>query len=136
MVENLESNPLYRKYEEEKSLLELYGHVSSLTYEEWLEAKRQNNVKESINYWMSKCASLQQEVDMLNEKLANTSAIKWQTGKPPCYGDYLVTMSNGQVCHDTYTLGNFGNFIWEHEYERQAKVISWCKISDIKPPQQ
>lgn len=40
MKSNLASNALYRKYEEEKSLLETYGHVSILTYEEWLETKK------------------------------------------------------------------------------------------------
>ncbi len=43
MTENTALNALYRQYEDEKRRLELYGHVSSLTYEEWLEIKKNNN---------------------------------------------------------------------------------------------
>lgn len=42
MTENTALNALYRQYEDEKRRLELYGHVSSLTYEEWLEIKKNN----------------------------------------------------------------------------------------------
>lgn len=127
MVGNLASNALYRKYEEEKSLLELYGSVSSLTYEEWLEAKKQNNVKESINYWMSKCVSLQQEVDVLNEKLANASLIKWRTGEPKKTGGYLITTKTGVVCHDYWfcSIKKWERHLWD--------VLAWCPLSDIQP---
>lgn len=43
MSENTELNALYRQYEDEKQRLELYGHVSILTYEEWLECKKSTN---------------------------------------------------------------------------------------------
>lgn len=43
MIENTTLNALYRQYEDEKRRLEMYGHVSSLTYEEWLEIKKDNN---------------------------------------------------------------------------------------------
>ena len=42
MTENTALNALYRQYEDEKRRLELYGHVNSLTYEEWLECKKNN----------------------------------------------------------------------------------------------
>lgn len=75
-------------------------------------------------------------VDWADKELANASVIHWQTGKPPCHGDYLVSMSNGEVCHDRYTMGNYGESIWQYEYDRRSKVIAWCNIGDIKPPQQ
>lgn len=43
MTANTTLNALYRQYEDEKRRLELYGHVSCLTYEEWLEIKKNNN---------------------------------------------------------------------------------------------
>lgn len=39
MTENIALNTLYGQYEDGERRLELYGHVSSLTYEEWLEIK-------------------------------------------------------------------------------------------------
>ena len=83
MTGNLASNALYRKYEEEKSLLETYGHVSSLTYEEWLETKKTNKTMEST--------------------------IKWQIGVPKKKGVYLLTLKNQAVCIDH--LGN--NHVWK-----------------------
>ena len=86
-------------------------------------------MKEDINYWMSKCASLQQEVDVLNEKLANVSVVKWQTGEPPINGVFLVVYK-GYVC------------VFERSREFwifHGKIISdkdttaWCKLSDIQP---
>lgn len=41
MVKNPALNALYRQYEDEKQRLELYGRVSSLTYEEWLKKNKQ-----------------------------------------------------------------------------------------------
>jgi hypothetical protein len=41
MIVNTSPNALYRQYEDEKRRLELYGHVSSLTFEEWLEIKKE-----------------------------------------------------------------------------------------------
>lgn len=107
MAGNLSSNALYRKYEVEQSILE------------------------SINYWMSKCASLQQEVDVLNEKLANANFIKWQTVEPPTNGVFLVVYK-GCVC----AFERKRDFWMFH-----GKIISdkdttaWCKLSDIKPYQ-
>ena len=49
-----------------------------------------NLMMEDINYWMSKCVSLQQELDIANEKLANVSIIHWHTGEPKKKGEYLV----------------------------------------------
>lgn len=42
MVKNTALNALYRQYEDEKQRLELYGHINSLTYAEWLESKKNN----------------------------------------------------------------------------------------------
>lgn len=61
MLQNNAINALYRQYEEEKSRLELYGHVSSLTYEEWLEIKKQHK-ENSLNHERSKHNNQRSEV--------------------------------------------------------------------------
>lgn len=38
-------NQLQIKFEQEKQQLERYGHVSSLTFEEWLTAKENTKIK-------------------------------------------------------------------------------------------
>lgn len=48
MIENNTLNALYRQYEDEKCRLEMYGHVSILTYEEWLEIKKNNYERSKI----------------------------------------------------------------------------------------
>lgn len=90
-------------------------------------------MNEDINYWMSKCASLQQEVDVLNEKLANISAIKWQTGEPKEGGLYVVTNYKGEIEIDRYEKAatiDYGVFA-----KSQTGVRAWYKLSDIKPYQ-
>lgn len=49
---NTALNALYRQYEEEKLRLELYGHISSLTFEEWLEVKqhKENSLEDERSY--------------------------------------------------------------------------------------
>jgi hypothetical protein len=42
MVKNTALNTLYIQYEDEKQRVELYGHINSLTYAEWLESKKNN----------------------------------------------------------------------------------------------
>ena len=87
-------------------------------------------MKEDINYWMSKCASLQQEVDVLNEKPSNESLIKWQTGELKESGIYLVTTSNNMV-----RTAYWNNSCWlfnDLPFSTQ-KVKAWCKLSDIQP---
>ena len=117
MISNLASNALYRKYEEEKRLLELYGHVSSLTYEEWLETKKTNKTMEST--------------------------IKWQTGEPKENGTYLVTYRFGHYTIENtmekiYDI-SIGTSYWVsfwHNYDDEhsdCRVIAWCKLSDIEP---
>lgn len=44
MLQNNTINALYHQYEREKAKLEMYGHVSSLTYEEWLEIKKREKL--------------------------------------------------------------------------------------------
>lgn len=106
MISNLASNALYRKYEEEKSLLELYGHVSSLTYEEWLETKKTNKTMEST--------------------------IKWHTGEPKENGEYLVTLEDGSVCRDEWRELYCEDDIKCWVYN-EGEVAAWCKLSDIEP---
>jgi len=106
MEGNLASNALYRKHKEDESLLE------------------------SINYWMSKCAFLQQEVDVLNEKLANASVIKWKTGEPKENGIYLVTTTRGIV---RTAYWNTCCWLINDLPFSTLKIKAWCKLSDIQP---
>lgn len=88
-------------------------------------------MKEDINYWMSKCASLQQEVDVLNEKLANVSIIHWQTGEPEENGEYLVSLEDGSVCRDEWRELYCEDDIKCWVYN-EGEVTAWCKLSDIE----
>lgn len=60
------------------------------------------------------------------------SKIKWQTGCPEQSGNYIVTMSTGEV-----TSKEFYNPYTSHSYwegvEENDEVIAWCPISDIEP---
>lgn len=89
---------------------------------------------DNINYWMSKCASLQQEVDVLNEKLANASVIKWQTGEPKENDVYFVSLVFGNS--EVTTLLNYYRGVWlnfkSSEFPSEF-VIAWCKLSNIEP---
>lgn len=60
MLQNNAINALYRQYEEEISRLELYGHVSSLTYEEWLEIKKQHK-ENSLNHVLTRWKGMKLE---------------------------------------------------------------------------
>ena len=88
---------------------------------------------EDIDYWVAKCASLQQEVDVLNEKLANTRVIKWQTGVPNSSGRYLVTyrsLKTGEVNINALDWFSISGDWFGGKY---LEVIAWCKLSDIQP---
>lgn len=87
------------------------------------------NLYDDINYWVAKCASLQQEVDVLNEKLANASVIHWQTGKPKESGIYLVTTSNNMV---RTAYWNNGCWLFNDLPFITQKIKAWCKLSDIE----
>lgn len=60
------------------------------------------------------------------------SKIKWQEGCPEQSGNYIVTMSTGEV-----TVKEFYNPYTSHCYwegvEENDEVIAWCLISDIEP---
>ena len=87
------------------------------------------NLYDDINYWISKCASLQQEVDVLNEKLANASVIKWQTGEPKESDEYLVTDVNGLINITSFAVG------YKPDEEKfKYGIKAWCKLSDIVEP--
>jgi hypothetical protein len=87
-------------------------------------------MNEDINYWVAKCASLQQEVDVLNEKLANASVIKWHTGEPKEGGYYLITTDCGRITTDLWRIFPNRNY-WE--FRGKFDIKAWCKLSDIQP---
>ena len=99
----------------------------------WLAADK-NQIGNARN-WMSKCATLQQEVDALNEKLANVSIIKWQEETPCEECLCLVTLDDGSVHFDLFTQDEVycGNEVWGWANNLIADVIAWCKLSDIQP---
>lgn len=80
---------------------------------------------EDINYWMSKCVSLQQELDIANEKLANASIVHWHTGEPKKKGEYLVNYTDGSI-----GIADYHYWKWQFYNNR---VVAWCKLSDIEP---
>lgn len=86
------------------------------------------NLCDDIKYWVAKCASLQQEVDVLNEKLANASVIKWQTGEPTKTGRYLI-----YTIDDGMQFDNWSTFLKQWSTYYNNEVTAWCKLSDIEP---
>ena len=52
------------------------------------------------------------------------SKINWQKGCPEQSGNYIVTMSTGEV--------TFSHSYWEG-VEENDEVIAWCPMSDIEP---
>ena len=83
-------------------------------------------MNKDINYWIARCASLEQELDMMKEQ----STIKWQTEFPDIEGEYLVTDDNGDVTTDCWCVLEHYQYWAQH---RNDEVVAWCKLSDIKP---
>lgn len=83
-------------------------------------------MNQDINYWIARCASLEQELDMMKEQ----STIKWRTGEPKEGGAYLITTSNGKVFADYWRV--FPNHC-DWDYHNKFDVKAWCKLSDIEP---
>lgn len=153
MVSNLENNALYHQYMKEKSLLETYGHVSSLTYEEWLETKKTNKTMESVIdkaiQWFKNISEATKEITSGNAShkcpsirgMANRSAeylekhkkyysqIKWQTGEPPTNGVFLVVYK-GYVC---FFERKREFWIFHGKIISDKDTTAWCKLSDIEP---
>lgn len=83
-------------------------------------------MNQGINYWIARCVSLEQELDIMKEQ----SIVKWQTGEPKEGGSYLITTLNGKVCYDYWRV--FPNHSY-WEYRNKFDVKAWCKLSDIEP---
>lgn len=83
-------------------------------------------MNKDINYWIARCASLEQELDIMKEQ----STIKWQTGDPKEEGAYLLTIDGGSKSF--ITIGWYScSTGWLNYTNRLA--TAWCKLSDIKP---
>lgn len=62
------------------------------------------------------------------------SIIKWKTGKPKEFGEYLVTLQDGSIQVDSWEYDVIcdeeGIPFWRlYTYN----VTAWCKLSDIEP---
>ena len=83
-------------------------------------------MNKDINYWIARCASLEQELDMMKEQ----STIKWQTGEPKESGTYLVSIK-GEYSEFTTCAVYVPITGWCHW--KDEEITAWCKLSDIKP---
>jgi hypothetical protein len=83
-------------------------------------------MNQDVNYWIARCASLEQELDIMKEQ----SIVKWHTGEPKESGAYLITTSNGKVFADYWRV--FPNHC-DWYYRNKFDVKAWCKLSDIEP---
>ena len=87
-------------------------------------------MNQDINYWIARCASLEQELDMMKEQ----SIVKWHTGEPKDYDIYIVSVSNGEK--DGVTVLSWDNkqkkFIYMDRFPN-LEATAWCKLSDIEP---
>lgn len=83
-------------------------------------------MNQDINYWIARCASLEQELDMMKEQ----SIVKWQTGEPKESGSYLVFIKGEFSDYTTFAMYNTltGWYHWKKE-----EITAWCKLSDIEP---
>ena len=68
-------------------------------------------MNKDINYWIARCASLEQELDIMREQ----NTIKWRTGEPKGEGDYLVTTNFGHVTFDK----------WMKKYNEGGSYYDW-----------
>lgn len=63
--------------------------------------------------------------------------IKWKTGKPEEYGEYLTTVKS-KISEHKYTAINFwlGEGRWYVEPASDTEIIAWYKVSDVEPSRQ
>lgn len=59
------------------------------------------------------------------------SVIKWKTGTPNEFGQYLVTTSTGFISTDVW-LKDVMRW-YEHSEDCFEEVIAWCPLSGIEP---
>jgi hypothetical protein len=61
------------------------------------------------------------------------SVINWQTGTPERSGQYLVTLSTGEVTvmewYNPYTSSPY----W---LDKEGEVVAWCDFKDVEPYQE
>lgn len=88
-------------------------------------------MNQDINYWIARCASLEQELDMMKEQ----SIVKWHTGEPRQDGLYIVTyfdfVQKVNICRVLEKVGY--RWINGSIEVRECNIKAWCKLSDIKP---
>lgn len=69
--------------------------------------------------------------------LERNSTIQWQTGKPKREGAYLIQLKNGIRIDYLIEWKDVVNGCLVTKYHWRAynscNIISWCKLSDIKP---
>lgn len=83
-------------------------------------------MNQDINYWIARCAILEQELDMMKEQ----SIVKWQTGEPKEEGAYLLTIDG--VSKSFITIGWYCYSTGWLNYTNRLGT-AWCKLSDIEP---
>ena len=83
-------------------------------------------MNQDINYWIARCASLEQELDMMKEQ----SIIHWQTGEPKESGSYLVFIK-GEF--SDYTTCAMYNTVTGWCHWKKEEITAWCKLRGIKP---
>lgn len=81
-------------------------------------------MNQDINYWIARCASLEQELDMMKEQ----STIKWRTGEPKSHGRYLI-----QTKDDGLQIAFWSSYVQSWSLYHNSEIIAWCKLSDIEP---
>lgn len=68
-----------------------------------------------------------------------TNELEWHDGKEipkPSTGSFLILTKNGGVAEAEYKGGRWFQYRWSIEYLSYKDVIAWCRLSDIKLPEE
>lgn len=68
-----------------------------------------------------------------------TNELEWHDSKEipkPSTGSFLILTKNGGVAEAEYKGGRWFQYRWSIDYLSYKDVIAWCRLSDIKLPEE
>lgn len=68
-----------------------------------------------------------------------TNELEWHDSTEipnPSTGSFLILTKNGGIAEAEYRNNRWFQYRWNIEYLSYKDVISWCRLSDIIPPEE